>query len=34
MAGRREGFVLGDSDGGEFGVGHAGEVQEGEGRVY
>lgn len=34
MAGCCEGFVHGDGDAGEFGGGHAGEVQELGGGVY
>ena len=34
MAGGCESFVDGDLDGGEFGAGHAGEVEEMEGAVY
>lgn len=33
MAGSREGFVDGDLDGGQFGGGHAGEVEEVEAAV-
>jgi hypothetical protein len=34
VAGCREGFVHGDGDAGEFGLRHAGEVQELGGGVY
>jgi len=34
VAGCCEGFVDGDLDGGEFCVGHAGEVEEVEGGIY